>query len=45
MSTIPHLRQAQGSGQEDGGHLPDVGADHVADELLGVVEDDAALRH
>ena len=38
----PH---AQRGGDEDAHHLADVGGHHVADELLGVVVDGAALRH
>jgi hypothetical protein len=44
MTTPLHyLWHAQQCGQEDGDHLPDVGGDHVADELLGVGVDGATL--
>ena len=39
------LREAQRGRQKDGGHLADVGGDHVADERLHVVVDGAALLH
>eukprot|EP00976_Prorocentrum_cordatum_P090607 1188193-Prorocentrum_minimum.AAC.2 len=39
------LGHADGGGEEDAHHLADVGGDHVADELLGVGEDGAALSH
>eukprot|EP00959_Pyramimonas_sp_CCMP1952_P360627 7552764-Pyramimonas_sp.AAC.2 len=39
------LGQPDGGGDEDGGHLADVGGDHVADERLHVVVDGAALLH
>ena len=37
------LGEAEGSGQEDGHDLTDVGGDQVADELLHVVVDGTAL--
>merc|ERR1719190_163150 len=39
------LGEAEGGGQEDADHLTDVGGDQVADELLHVGVDGAALLH